>query len=306
MTAETEEGTRLSADEVESLAGPGAGGPTGVPFARASGGVDDSGYLRSLELMADQHSRMLSTLYQAMIRVSLLPEEPTTNEAFVEACEAEERVTLIGFAGSRAKAYLRFERPLFYAWLNRAFGARASVPVVIPERPVSRVEERFLLRISSEWAQQLASAAREWKPLEMRIESTASPEKLASAPPQGAMRHAKFLMEGFAETGHIHCLFPAELVGAAPDLPGDEDSATYSGVQALVRQTPIELRAQLATGTISLSQIARLRRGDVLPLDGGRDGGVVVFVGGCPKFTGVPGAVGGQRAVRISGRVSAE
>lgn len=304
--APQEESARLSAEEMESLASSEERAGN-APFVRGRSASDeDSGYQRALEVLAERHGRMMSTLYQAIVRISCLSDENEEASRFVSGCEPEELIPIMSFEGIREKGYLRFERPLFYAWLSRAFGARPAVPTVIPERALSRVEERFLLRIAREWVEQFVASAKEWKPLSVAIDTAASPLKIQSSLSSASYRHATFLLEGFGEPGHIHCLFPTALVGAALE-PADAGTAVaHHGVPGLVGQTPVALRAQLATGKIALSEIARLRAGDVLPLDGQGDGGLLIYVEGRPKFRGVPGAVGARRAVRISGRVEAD
>lgn len=306
MTEAQEESARLSAEEMESLASS-EERPGSAPFIRGrSTPEEDSGYQRTLEVTAERHARMLSTLYQAIVRISCLSDEAAEGATFVSGCEPEELVPVMSFGGIREKGLLRFERPLFYAWFNRAFGARPSVPSLIPERALSRVEERFLLRLAREWAAQFATCAADWKPLSVAVETAASPLKLESALSTGHYRHATFLVEGFGEPGHIHCLFPAALVGAALEPSEAGAAIAHRGVPGLVGQTPVSLRAQVATGKIALSDIARLRTGDVLPLDGRSDGGLLIYVEGRPKFRGVPGAVGSRRAVRISERLDAD
>jgi flagellar motor switch protein FliM len=306
VTEAQEESARLSAEEMESLASSEERAGS-APFNRGrSAPEEDSGYQRALEVAAERHARTLSTLYQAIIRISCLSDESVEGAAFVSGCEPEELVPVMSFDGIREKGFLRFERPLFYAWLNRAFGARPSVPSAIPERALSRIEERFLLRIARDWAEQFAASAADWKPLSITVETAASPLKLESALSTGPYRHATFLVEGFGEPGHIHCLFPAALVGAALAPVEAGAAVAHRGVPGLVGQTPVSLRAQVATGKIALSEIARLRTGDVLPVDGQGDGGLLIYVEGRPKFRGVPGAVGARRAVRISERVDAD
>jgi flagellar motor switch protein FliM len=65
----------------------------------------------------------------------------------------------------------------------------------------------------------------------------------------------------------------------------------------------VDVVVELGTARLALSRLLELRTGDLVPLDTGRDGPVVVRVAGTPQFHGAPGVQGRNNAVRITERI---
>jgi len=68
----------------------------------------------------------------------------------------------------------------------------------------------------------------------------------------------------------------------------------------------IPVEVQVATGSLSLSDVAALKVGDVVKLDTPKDHPAVVFIGDRPKYLGRPGLRGRRRAIEILGEIGPE
>ena len=71
-------------------------------------------------------------------------------------------------------------------------------------------------------------------------------------------------------------------------------------VRALSHFFPSDMAVDLGTAELPLSRLLELAVGDLIPLDVGRDGPVVVRVAREPRLGGAPGVQGGNNAVRIT------
>jgi flagellar motor switch protein FliM len=66
---------------------------------------------------------------------------------------------------------------------------------------------------------------------------------------------------------------------------------------------PIEVAVELGGSAMAVSRLLELAVGDLLQLEVGRDGPVVVRVAGEPHFHGAPGVQNGNNAVRVTTRL---
>jgi flagellar motor switch protein FliM len=63
---------------------------------------------------------------------------------------------------------------------------------------------------------------------------------------------------------------------------------------------PVDVAVELGSARLALRRVLDLAVGDLVPLDVGRDGPVVVRVAGAARFHGAPGVQSGNNAVRIT------
>ena len=78
------------------------------------------------------------------------------------------------------------------------------------------------------------------------------------------------------------------------------DAAWAARLRERILAAPVDVTVELGTATMSMSRLLALAAGDLLELETGREGPVVVRVGGEPRFRGAPGVQGGRNAVRIT------
>jgi flagellar motor switch protein FliM len=74
-------------------------------------------------------------------------------------------------------------------------------------------------------------------------------------------------------------------------------------IEAALADIAVEVSAELGKRRLALREVLALRAGDLLALETGRDGPVVLRVAGKPRFLGAPGIAGGKNAVRITARL---
>ena len=93
-----------------------------------------------------------------------------------------------------------------------------------------------------------------------------------------------------------------QTVRAADDYTTTSADAAWSArLRERMLDAPVELSVELGRARLRLSELLELAVGDLVPLDVGRDGPVVVRVEGTRHCHGTPGVQGGHNAVRIAG-----
>jgi flagellar motor switch protein FliM len=71
------------------------------------------------------------------------------------------------------------------------------------------------------------------------------------------------------------------------------------GMEATLKQLPVEITVQLGSAEVSLNQVDHFQPGDVIVLDQLVNSTLLAHIAGEGKFRVAPGAIGGRQAVRI-------
>jgi flagellar motor switch protein FliM len=160
----------------------------------------------------------------------------------------------------------------------------------------------------------LAELAAAWEPIApletslVRVETT--PLFAAIAAPDALVVHADLavVIPGLAPTTLTLVVPNASLDPIRPRLervqPPDGD-ATLDGpwaeqLRERLLDVPVDVAVELGTARLALRRVLELAVGDLVPLDVGREGPVLVQVGGAARFEGAPGVQNGNNAVRIT------
>lgn len=212
----------------------------------------------------------------------------------------------------RGQGILTVPAPLVAALLQVSCGGAARGMAALPTREFSPVEVRLIERLASRILDELAVA---WEPIATvgcsLVQVETMPLFAAVAAPEELVVHADLSVV-------VSGLAPSTLTLVIPNAALDpirarlrtvraaEDGTTLSpdarwmaAMQARLLEVPVEVAVELGTARITVSRLLELALGDVIPLDVGREGPVVVRVAGEPQLYGAPGVQGGNNAVRI-------
>jgi flagellar motor switch protein FliM len=116
-----------------------------------------------------------------------------------------------------------------------------------------------------------------------------------------------FAVKGREFSGNVHvCLSYLMLEPIKEKLSSkyqrekDIENTWSQQLQRLLRDTPVNLIAELGRTRQTIGEILNLQRDDVLLLPTGPEDSIVISVDHVPKYLAYPGVIKGSRAVEIS------
>ena len=214
----------------------------------------------------------------------------------------------------RGQGLLTIPSSLVAALLQVSCGGAPREVAAIPAREFSAVELRLIERLAIRILSELRDAWEPIAPIDCTLVQIETPPLFATiATPEEIVVHAEL-------TVVVGGLAPSTLTLVLPDASLDairvrlqsvrvddttatvSDTAWAAALRARLLDVPVEVAVDLGTAPVTLSRLLELAVGDLLPLDVGRDGPVVVRVAGEPRFHGAPGIQSGNNAVRITER----
>jgi len=250
---------------------------------------------------AEEQGRSLSTLHQTSIGLRFSHWEEISLRQFATAMLESDRVAKFETGPQAATVYVLPSRPLLFRWLILSFGGGEVDPVndSIPDRPYTRIEERFIRRAGEEIAHTLGKV--------LGTSSGAGAPEIALVSPAALFKDGKrphlvasFEVTGLGEMSLLRIALPSSLLERRGEertplsVPHAEDMA------AEVMEMPVEVGVQIGFTDLSLDRLSRLRPGDELPLKRLSEDGLLVRVEDKAKYLAQAGKIGSRVAVRIT------
>ncbi len=306
----------LTREELDALlaslaeeAGDGAG--EGRPFFPALAASSDqesveayTALQRALEQFALEQTRHYSNIYQARIEFVVLGWQLSSLARVSETLLDSDRIALIDFQPSGARGFVWLGRPLLFALLSLVFGAQpGAFRFPCPQRPYTGIERRIFRRSVEEMLAQLNACWAEISETRAEVVAVQSASVLRERGEAEDLLLASLEVRGLGDICRLRLGLPAAafraLHQAQPSLaPGDPPA-----VECAVKEMPIELRVEVGSVELSLSQLADLQAGSVVPIEAAADGSLLVRVEGRPKFRGIRGTLGSRVAVQLTERI---
>ncbi len=257
---------------------------------------------RCLIAFAAAQSRIVSTLHQRPIDFTLLRmgSQPVADQ--LAAMTPEDRAFAVDFGKQLGRGCLGFSRSLAFGWLSMGLGAPSALPVIVPERSYTPIETRYLQRVANELLQELARALAPGFPIEPTLGEVLEPDYLAASIAPRLMA-ASFEVSGLGPPGRLRICLPLAWAEESTEAPQQRRVAWGGVTPAHLMDMSVELSAEIASAELSLERLARLRPGDLIPVQPGPDGTLLVRVQGKPRFRAVRGSAGGTAAIQITGRM---
>lgn len=257
---------------------------------------------RVLENLAREQARAVASRVQHRVDGRLLSIEELRAAEAAALVLAEDRLVRFGLPGGEP-GWVLVSRPLLFAWMRRAFGARDDAGAPPPVRPYTPIELRFLRRAAGEMVERLATLAGcAVVPAVGPIESGAALREQRTA----RLLVATFAFSGLDEVGRLRLLLPRGWLGEAAAAPRGTTMPAAGSLANAVLETPVRLSVCVGTARLTLAELAALRPGQVIPIESRRDGSVLAHVEGAARFRAMRGAVEGRLAVQILERLGDE
>ncbi|WP_103029108.1 flagellar motor switch protein FliM [Salinibacter altiplanensis] len=184
-------------------------------------------------------------------------------------------------------------------------------------REVSPIEQRIMSRVMKRAYRKLEES---WqKAYDLSVEEVAfesNAEFVQIIPAAEPALVASFDVRVYDEPSFINICYPYLMLEQMLGRSGMEQwiSSSTTAVEPAVRnryentlrETQVDLSAELGRTVLPVTELAQLQEGDVIPLDRKTDDPVKVFVNDEQKFEAVPGRSGTKRALRITAVESPE
>ena len=319
----------LSQDEVDALLRGVADGtvpvPEGTPVPRGAVRAIDlterdrslRGRLPGLELVVERllrlHRSTLTPFFGKVPNLTVESIEVVKFERLLAGLPQPMCLSLFSLAPLRGQGMIVVPAPVVAALLQAFFGGVPGRPAQVASRDFSAIELRVIERLVHRLLADLREAWLTVTPLECAfVRSETSPTFARIAEPAEPVVKIDLRVDvDDCKEGILICMPSGALDPIRPRLQrlraagseGESRDTTWTErLRAAVVAAPIDVAAELGTRTMSLRAVLNLRAGDLLTLGTGREGPVLVRVGGLPSFLGVPGVSAGNNAVRVTAR----
>ncbi|WP_101927599.1 MULTISPECIES: flagellar motor switch protein FliM [Luteimonas] len=216
-------------------------------------------------------------------------------------------LNLIKFKPLRGTALIVFEPKLVFAVVDNFFGGDGRYPTRIEGREFTATEMRVIQLMLKQTFADLAEA---WAPvLDVECEyinSEINPHFANIVTPREYVVVSRFHVELEGGGGEIHVTLPYSMLEPIRELLDagiqsdrvDRDESWNISMREQLLGAEVTVSSVLATRTVDLRQLTRLKVGDILPIDLPAE--IPVCVENLPVFTGRFGTANGCNVVKIT------
>lgn len=270
-------------------------------------------HLRTLELIFEHYSRLLSTNLPVYLRknvqVNVASSETVTFSEFTNALSNPVVLGIINFQPLNGNIVLEISSNVSYAILDRMLGGQ-GVPLD-KIREYSEIELGILDKIVSISTQLLREP---WKnvvevsPLLERIET--NPQFAQIIAPNEMIAIVTLNIKMGDVEGFMNICLPFVTIEDIIDnlntkfwftnmITNDDESHTEQ-IEAMLRRVDVPVKAVLGKSQIQVSDFLGLQVGDIIRLDRSVSDELDLYVGNIKKFTAMPGTEKDRYAVRVT------
>ncbi len=251
----------------------------------------------------------LGNLLQRAIEVKMVSKEIVKFGEFLQAFANPTGFSIYTMEPLIGSALLALEPNLGFSLIDCMFGGLGKPLAKI--REFTRIEQRMLKRVYEEVLKELERAWRVAYNIRFVQKKTETkPEFVNLVSPGDLVLAFVFAINGDEFSGNIHICTPFLMLEPIKDKLSsrylrekDRAHAFRHQLSHLMRDTVVNLVAEMGKANRTIGQILDLERDDIIQIDTGPQDPVVLRVEGVPKFLGTPGVVKGNRAVQITDRI---
>jgi flagellar motor switch protein FliM len=267
---------------------------------------------------------MINERFSKYLRISLLKFLHHSPEIFISDIEIQKfsdyirelhtptNLNIIRFSPLRGRALIVIEPSLIFSTVDNFFGGGGQLYKAAEERDFTPTEMRVIQILIDMIFNDLKEA---WEPvMALNFEYMSSEvnpyfANIVSAEDIVVVTTVNIMLEGSG--GSINIVMPysmIEPIRALLNVIGDDSDETNIQWKVALRNeilgVELSLNSHLVEKTISIREVLRLKKGDVIPIDMPKT--VLLKVEGVPVFTGKACASEGYHAVQIIDKVGTE
>ncbi len=254
---------------------------------------------------------MASSL-QRTIEVKMVSKEIVKFGEFLQAFANPTGFSIYTMEPLIGSALLAVEPNLGFALIDCMFGGEGKPLAKI--REFTQIEQRMLNRFYLEVLRELERAwAVAYNIRFVQKKTETKPEFVNLVSPNDLVLTFVFSINGEQFSGNIHVCTPFLMLEPIKDKLSsrylrekDRAHAFKDKLAMLLKDTRVNMVAELGKAVRTIGQILELDQDDILNIDTGPQDPVILKVEGVPKFLGMPGVLKGNRAVQITDQIKKE
>lgn len=248
----------------------------------------------------------LASSLQSTIEVEIVSTEMVKFGEFIQGFSNPTNFSIFNMDPLIGSAMLAIEPNLVFSLIDCMFGGNGKPLNQV--REFTLIEQRMMKKFVFEVLNNLEKSWEVVLPINIHLKRTESkPEYVNLTNPKELMIIIVFSLKGSEFAGNIHlCIAYLMLEPIKNKLSTsylrdkDKENAFSSQIRGLLKNTPVNIIAELGKTVQSVGSILNFEIGDVLKLNKGPQDPITINIEGVPKFRGSPGIVKGNRAVQIS------
>ncbi|HJA79548.1 flagellar motor switch protein FliM [uncultured Desulfovibrio sp.] len=269
------------------------------------------GRMPVLEIVNDRFARLctngLSNAVRKRVELNPISIDMTKFGEFMRSLPVPTSINIFKMDPLRGNAIMVVDSRLVFALVENIFGGAGSQPK-IEGREFTRIEQAVVDRIVKIALENMEES---WRPVhDVKLElvrSEINPQFAAIVPPSDVVVVITFEVELDTALGSmIICLPYATIEPIRSKLHAsfqterlEIDHAWVARLKERLMETPVDLKIQLGTTTITGNQLLRMQVGDVLVLDTDVEDLLPCTVAGVKKYEGIAGTVKAMKGFQI-------
>ncbi len=274
------------------------------------------GRMPTLDIINQRFSRLFRNALSAALRkvldVAAVSTDTVKFGEFVKSLPVPASLHIFKIEPLRGFALLVAESKLVFALVDTFFGGTGEGKMKIEGRDFTTIEQRMIKKVVLMVLEDLESA---WKPVHnvkmSFVRSEVNPQFAAIVPPTDVVVVVMFEIELDSISGTLTVCLPYStiepIIGKLrAGFQSDQlevDQAWIKRLRDRLSEAVVEVVVELGETLIPSATLVNMKPGDVIPLDSDVDSELTIRVAGISKFRGKPGAVKGNRAVRITDKI---
>jgi flagellar motor switch protein FliM len=269
------------------------------------------GRMPTLEMINERFARLFRISLFNMLRrspeLSVVGIEMAKFGEYTHSLFVPTSLNLVRVKPLRGTALFIFEPRLVFSVVENFFGGDGKLATKIEGREFTPTENRVIQLLVRQVFTDLREA---WSPvMDLEFEymnSEVNPHFANIVSPSEIVVVSKFRIELEGGGGNLHVTFPYSMIEPIRELLDagvqsdrvERDERWSLSMREQIKAAEVELSTELATATISLRDMMRLKAGDIIPITMPKT--LELCVENLPIYRGSFGVSGGHNAVRIS------
>lgn len=276
-------------------------------------------HLRTLEIIFEQYSRLLSTnlpLYlRKNIQVNVASSETVIYSEFTNALSNPVILGIVDFQPLQGQIIMDMAVNLGFAMIDRMLGGQGNP--LEKNRDFSEIEMTIIEKIlvlSMQLMREPWKNVLEINPVLDRIET--NPQFAQIISPNDMIAIVTLNMKIGEVEGFMNVCLPFFTLENIMDklntkywfstMQNAEGEEYAEYIETMVRKVDMPVKAVLGKSKVAVSDIANLQVGDIIRLESRIDSEMEIYVGNIKKFTALPGASKESYAVRVTSVIREE